>query len=251
MRDDNRARKSAFPRHGPGSFHGSQMRRRGSRPHRLRRSTASRPKRLWRGRAFARSAIESTPVRPGTRESPCPAGRARPPGPPDLRWHSSRTPLAFLLRTKSFTTQSAVAKKYRRCPLMLSAHAADHSFHVAEITFQGPPAGGRQTVFGFGRASVKGLRAMDVTSVFELARVHAQIAVGRANGVLELVERERFIDRQRADYPQAQPLVNQTIDFVHAVWRTAVHRPQTLLFALHFSGFALQRLLFSHRISSQ
>ena len=69
--------------------------------------------------------------------------------------------------------------------------------------------------------------------------------------MLELVEGERFIDRQRADYSQAQPLVNQTIDFVHAVWRTAVHRPQTLLFAMHFSGFALQRLLFSHRISSQ
>ncbi len=68
------------------------------------------------------------------------------------------------------------------------------------------------------RYSVRGMRpverlvAGDVLRVLELARVHAQVAVGRVQQALQIVERQPLVHRQRADDAEAQALVNQAIE---------------------------------------
>ena len=68
-------------------------------------------------------------------------------------------------------------------------------------------AGSGQAVFESGggqavslrHAALEALLARDVPGVFELARVHAQVAVGRLEQPLEVVERQRVVHRERAD----------------------------------------------------
>src|SRR3954466_14371039 len=53
----------------------------------------------------------------------------------------------------------------------------------------------------------------------------AQVAVGRLHEPLELIEREGFVDRQRADDPQPQPLVYEPVERERAAARlTALFR---------------------------
>jgi len=56
--------------------------------------------------------------------------------------------------------------------------------------------------------------------------------------VLQFFERERFVDGQRADNSQPQPLMNQAIYLVHALGRAAMHAPQPLLLGLFLIWFA-------------
>src|SRR5262249_47974033 len=94
-------------------------------------------------------------------------------------------------------------------------------------------------------------RTIDVTSVFQFARVDAQIPVSCFDSVLEFIECETLVRCQRADNSQTQTLVNHSINFVSTMRRPAVNATQFLLFSLSLPYFAHQRSLFSHRPSSQ
>jgi hypothetical protein len=78
-----------------------------------------------------------------------------------------------------------------------------------------------------------------------------QISIGCFDGMLQLIEGERFVYRQGADYAQTQALVNHPIDLVRAVRGAAMYALQLLLLTLIFRYFAPQRCLFSHRTSSR
>ena len=73
------------------------------------------------------------------------------------------------------------------------------------------------------RYSVRGTRPSNDLShamycgVFELARVDAQVAVGRLQQPLQIVERQPLVHRQRADDAEPQPLVNQPIELQRAL----------------------------------
>ena len=69
-------------------------------------------------------------------------------------------------------------------------------------------------------AAVKRLVACDVLRLFELAGVHAEVPVGRAQQALEIVERQPFVGCQGADDPEPQTLVDKPIE----VERAALHR---------------------------
>ena len=112
---------------------------------------------------------------------------------------------------------------------LLIPHAANQCFHVIEITLERPATGSGQTVLGLGRASLKRFRTADITRVFQLPGMHAEIAVGGLDQVLELVEGERFVGRQRADNSQPQPFMNHPIDLMRTVRRAAVHAAQLFL----------------------
>src|SRR2546427_2356288 len=69
---------------------------------------------------------------------------------------------------------------------------------MIEIALQGAAARGRQPVLGLGDAAGERLAARDVLRLLELAGVHAQVAVGRLEERLQLVEGQRVVHRQRA-----------------------------------------------------
>src|SRR5207247_384964 len=56
------------------------------------------------------------------------------------------------------------------------------------------------------------LDAFDVAGLFEAAGVHAEVAVGGADQVLELVEGERLGHRERAHDGQPDPLVDEAVE---------------------------------------
>src|SRR4051794_30149648 len=65
--------------------------------------------------------------------------------------------------------------------------APDDRLHVGQVTLQRPPAGGAQAVLGARHPALERLGAHDVSGLFELARVHAQVAIGGLQQPLELV----------------------------------------------------------------
>src|SRR5205085_12591883 len=79
------------------------------------------------------------------------------------------------------------------------ARRANQRFHVIEVAPERPPAEGGETVFGFRDAGFEGLLAADVLRVFELARVHAEVAVARFEQCLELIEGQALAHRERTD----------------------------------------------------
>src|SRR5262249_49923281 len=73
------------------------------------------------------------------------------------------------------------------------ADCADDRFHVDEVLLECATAGSGQIVFGPRDAAFERLLAHDVLGVFELSRMHAQVAVGRVEQALEVVEREALV----------------------------------------------------------
>src|SRR6266704_6029684 len=65
-------------------------------------------------------------------------------------------------------------KNFSRSPL---ARRANKRFHMIQIALQCLPPCRRQTIFRFRKAPVEGFRAHDVISLFQLAGMHAQVAV--------------------------------------------------------------------------
>ena len=92
----------------------------------------------------------------------------------------------------------------------------DNRFHVRQIFLEGAAAGGREAVFGVRQASLERLLDGDVLRVLQLARVDAEVPVGRAQLMLEIVERQAIVDGKRADDAEPQPLVNQPIELERA-----------------------------------
>jgi len=91
------------------------------------------------------------------------------------------------------------------------ARRANQGFHVVQILFQRPAARGGQPVFGLGHTPGKRFRAADIARVFQLAGVDAQVAVGHAEQLLELVEGERRVYGERADDGEPRALVDQAV----------------------------------------
>lgn len=127
---------------------------------------------------------------------------------------------------KSFVTQSSKAKKGGRDGSALNvSHLFDQRFHVTQIFLERAATGGGQFVFGLRQASLEKLRAGNVACLFEFARVHTQVSIGRTHQTLQIAEGQRFIRREGTDDPEPQSLVNQTIE----VWSRALFpRPGSL-----------------------
>src|ERR1700730_9707298 len=58
------------------------------------------------------------------------------------------------------------------------AHGLDQRFHVIEIFFERAPARFGQTILGLGHPVLKRLSTGDVISLFQLARMYAQVPIG-------------------------------------------------------------------------
>ena len=109
-----------------------------------------------------------------------------------------------------FTLQSVETKLFAA---LFFAGDADPLFHLVEVLGESAAAGGGQAVFGAGYASFKKLHAGNVLGFFELAGVHAEVAVGGFEHALKVVEAERIVGGEGADDAEADALVNQAIEF--------------------------------------
>src|SRR5580704_13399073 len=97
-------------------------------------------------------------------------------------------------------------------PRLAVARHLNECFHVVEVTLQGPAAGRRQAVFGPRHPPREALGTGDIPRLLQLAGVDAQIAVGRVHQLLQLVEAEGGIHRQRAHDAKPEPLMNEAIE---------------------------------------
>ena len=87
---------------------------------------------------------------------------------------------------------------------------------MAEIAIERFFASGGDAVIRARHATIETFAALDVAGVFELARVHAEIAVAGLQDRLELVEGQPFVHRERRDDAEAKTLVNDAIEIVAA-----------------------------------
>src|SRR5919205_3788683 len=101
--------------------------------------------------------------------------------------------------------------KKKTVPNLLVAHRLDQRFHMVQVALKRAATGLGQTIFGLRNPSIEGFRAGDVLRFLQLAGMHAEVAVRRLEERLEIAEAERLVDGERADDPQAHPLVNQAI----------------------------------------
>src|ERR1051325_6289903 len=120
---------------------------------------------------------------------------------------------------------------------------ANQRFHVIEVALERPPAEGGEAVFGLGNAGLERLVARDIARVLQLARVHAQVAVGRLEQRLELVEGELLAHGERAHDRESHPLVNEAVEIRRRRLGLRFHGPFRLS-ARDAGGIAL-----SHRTS--
>src|SRR6266540_778043 len=184
-----------------------------------------------------RSRVASTTRRTASAPARWPAPRARPrrvaqrplPSMMIATWREVLCFIKPILKKKSVSTR---------------AGGADQRFHVVEIALQRAPSMRGEAVLGLGHAPGERLHARHVLRFLELASVHAQVAVGRVEQALQLVERETLIHRQRADDREALALVDQPIELalgalgdLHRPLRVSVRRPS--------------RIRFSHRTSAR
>src|SRR5512146_2349532 len=100
----------------------------------------------------------------------------------------------------------------------------DDRFHVIEIALQRAPAGRGEPILRMRPARLEALAARDVLGLLELARVHAQIAIGRVQHGLELIERHGLVGRERTHDAQAHPVVNERIELHEPRGMTPVMR---------------------------
>src|SRR5262245_37539878 len=98
--------------------------------------------------------------------------------------------------------QMTLYNKVRR-EKKLAARSPDQRLHMVQVALERLPARRCQPVLRFRQPPVKRFLAEDVIRLLQLARVHAQIAVGRLQQSFQLIERQRAVYRQRAH--NAQP----------------------------------------------
>src|SRR3984885_1140400 len=104
------------------------------------------------------------------------------------------------------------------CGLTL-ARDADERFHVVQIFFQRAAAGRGQAIFRFRHAPVEGLGTAQIAGIFQFAGMHAQVAVGGAQQLLQFVEGERFVHGEGTDDGQARAFVDQAVEICSRVFR--------------------------------
>src|ERR1700689_4645624 len=109
------------------------------------------------------------------------------------------------------TLDALLPMRSRRNAFLSLARCANQAFHMVQVLFQRPAPRRGQTVFRLGRAPGNSLRAADGSGVLELARVNAEVAIGHAKELLELVEGQRRVHGQRADDCEPRALVNQAV----------------------------------------
>ena len=83
---------------------------------------------------------------------------------------------------------------------------------MREIFLQRALAGGGEAVFSPRHAPGERFLDDDVLRVLELPGVHAEVAVGRLEQPLQIVERQPLVDRQGTDDAEPQPLVDEPIE---------------------------------------
>src|SRR6266550_1869523 len=93
---------------------------------------------------------------------------------------------------------------------------AHQRLQVVKVALEGTAAASRQSILRLGHPAREGFRARDVFGFLELARVDAEIAVGRLHQLLEITEAERIVDGQRADDAEAEAFVNEPVQRVGA-----------------------------------
>src|SRR5690349_18638515 len=92
------------------------------------------------------------------------------------------------------------------------ARRANEGFHVIEITLERTASRNGDRILRLRDPSFERFGARHVTGFLELARVDTQITIGRLHQFLEVPKGQGLVHRQRAEYSQAQPLVNQSIE---------------------------------------
>src|SRR5882672_8286519 len=92
---------------------------------------------------------------------------------------------------------------------------------MAQIVFEGAAAGHSQFVFCFWKASLKGLGARDITSLFKFARMHAEISVRGVHQALEVVESQRLVSGQGTDNAETHAFMNYAVQTRRGVSRLA------------------------------
>src|SRR5689334_6690864 len=103
------------------------------------------------------------------------------------------------------------ARTVRLFPTSPAARRAYHALHVAEVAFERAASRGRKLVLGLGHAPVEVFITGDVLRLFELARVHAQVSVRGVKELFEVVEGERFVDGEGADYGEPDAFVYEAV----------------------------------------
>src|SRR5438477_9011891 len=91
------------------------------------------------------------------------------------------------------------------------SRGANQRLHVIQIALERATALGRQRVARLGYATFEALVARYVVRLFQLARVHTEIAVRGLHESLEVVEAQRVVHRERAHDAKPETLVNQAI----------------------------------------
>src|SRR2546425_7300751 len=87
---------------------------------------------------------------------------------------------------------------------------------MIEIALESAAARRCEAVFGFRHAAFEGLRAGDILRVLELARVHADVAVGGLEQLFQVVEGERFIHGKRAHDTEPHALMDDPVEIGRA-----------------------------------
>src|SRR5262245_59027752 len=83
---------------------------------------------------------------------------------------------------------------------------------MVEVPLERPASDGGDRVPRSWHPPLERLRATDVVGFLELARVDAQIPIGRAVQLFEVVERQTLVHGQGAHDAETQTLVNQPVE---------------------------------------
>ena len=102
------------------------------------------------------------------------------------------------------------------------AHASNEGFHVRQIPFECLTSGRREPVLGTWDPTVEAFLAGEIVGVFELSRVHRQVAVGGIEECFELVKREHVVHGECTHDGESHTLVNE-----------AIERERRTVFAIH------------------
>src|SRR5688500_9465550 len=89
---------------------------------------------------------------------------------------------------------------------------------MIEILLERTLASRGQAVFRLRPAILERLGARDVTCLFELASMHAQVAIRCIEQLLEITELHAIVHSERADDGQARTLVNDVVEIRRAGW---------------------------------
>src|SRR5580693_7278180 len=186
------------------------------------------------GAARTTRRTDSTPAR-------CPSERARPREEAQRPFPSSRMATWSWDCGTSFKVLLFIEYPGKIFCGLTFARDADQRFHVVQIFFQRAASGGRQAIFRFRHAPVKGFGTAQVACVFQLPRMDAQVAVGRAQQFLQFIEGERFVDGQRTDDREARALVDQAVQIGRGIFRGPRCRGTSLIAFVALSTLATIR----------